>query len=149
MLPRDWRSLPAHILQDGLLRREVPSALPLRRAAVYAASIRATSATLTITQRGRFDAKLVRVDLRRVWMQRLSESLARVAYFSILPGRTSIAFAAQAGPIVISGGFEQDGFSIVRRDGGQQYFHRTSAASCNCAMSLPVSVRATNSMSRC
>jgi len=104
----------------------------------YAASIRATNATLTITQRGRFDAKLIRMDMHRMWMQKLSESLARVAYFSILPGRTSIAFAAQPGPIIISGGFEQDGFSIVRRNGGQEYFHRISAASCVCAMSLPV-----------
>ena len=104
----------------------------------YAASVRAASATLTITQRGRFAAKLIRVDLHRLWMQRFSESLARVAYFSILPGRTSISFAAQPGPVVVSGGFEQDGFSIVRRDGGQEYFHRTSAANCNCAVSLPV-----------
>ena len=103
----------------------------------YAAAIRATSASLTITQSGRFDAKLVRTDLHRVWMQRLSDSVARVAYFSIIAGRTSIAFSAEDGPSVISGGFEQESSSIVRRDGGQEYFHRTSAASCNCAMSLP------------
>lgn len=104
----------------------------------YATAIRATSAELTITQRGRFDAKLVRVDLYRAWMQRLSKSLARIAYFSILPGRTSIAFTAQSGSIVISGGFAQYGSQIVRRDGGQEYFHRTNAGSCNCAVSLPM-----------
>ena len=105
----------------------------------YASSIRATSAALMLTDRGHFGAKLVRVDLHRVWMQQLSESLPRIAYFSILPGRVSIAFSALPGRSVISGGIEQDHASIVLRKEAQEYFHRTSAASCNGALSLPMS----------
>lgn len=105
----------------------------------YASSIRATSAALTLTSRGRFEAKLVRIDLHRVWMQRFSEALPRIAYFSILPARVSVAFSGEPGPSVISGGIEQDRDSVVLRKGGQEYFHRTSATSCSGAMSLPMS----------
>ena len=104
----------------------------------YAASIRVTSAALTIAQRGCFEAKLVPIDLHRVWMTRLSETLALVGYVSVLPGRTLISFSAGSGPTVNLGGFEQDYSSIVRRDGGQEYFHRTSGPSCSAAMSLPM-----------
>ena len=47
----------------------------------YAASIRATKAELTVTGRGRFAAKLIRIDLHRLWMQRFSDNLPRVATF--------------------------------------------------------------------
>jgi hypothetical protein len=41
----------------------------------YAASIRATKTEMTITGRGQFTAKLTRIDLHRLWMQRLSDNL--------------------------------------------------------------------------
>ena len=44
----------------------------------YAASIRATRAELTVTGRGQFTAQLVRIDLRRLWMQRFSDNLPRL-----------------------------------------------------------------------
>jgi hypothetical protein len=42
----------------------------------FAAAIRAWAVDLTITGRGRFAAKIIRIDLLHLWMQRLSDSLA-------------------------------------------------------------------------
>jgi len=44
----------------------------------YATSMRATKAEVTVTGRGRFTAKLIRIDLHRLWMQRFSDNLPRV-----------------------------------------------------------------------
>ena len=44
----------------------------------YATSMRATKAEVTVTGRGKFTAKLIRIDLHRVWMQRFSDNLPRV-----------------------------------------------------------------------
>ena len=44
----------------------------------YATSIRATKAEVTVTGRGKFTAKLIRIDLHRLWMQRFSDNLPRV-----------------------------------------------------------------------
>jgi hypothetical protein len=44
----------------------------------YAAAIRATRAELTVTGRGDFVAKLIRIDLHHLWMQRFSENVPRI-----------------------------------------------------------------------
>ena len=44
----------------------------------YATSIRATKAEVTVSGRGKFTAKLIRIDLHRLWMQRFSDNLPRV-----------------------------------------------------------------------
>ena len=44
----------------------------------YATSMRATKAEVTVTGRGKFTAKLIRIDLHRLWMQRFSDNLPRV-----------------------------------------------------------------------
>ena len=46
----------------------------------YASAIRATSAELTVIRRGHFTAKLTRIDLHRLWMQRFFDNLPRVAH---------------------------------------------------------------------
>jgi hypothetical protein len=57
----------------------------------YGAAIRGTTIDLTVTERGAFDAKLVRIDLYRLWMQRFSENLARVVdAANLLSGRAYI-----------------------------------------------------------
>ncbi len=46
-----------------------------------AAAIRQGTVELTVTGRGRFEAKLTRIDLHRLWMQRFFEScVSRRAY---------------------------------------------------------------------
>ena len=49
----------------------------------YAAAIRATTAELTVIGRGHFTAKLTRIDLHRLWMQRFSREPA--ADFALWP----------------------------------------------------------------
>ena len=46
----------------------------------YATSIRATKAEVAVTGRGKFTAKLIRIDLHRLWMQRFSDNLPRVGH---------------------------------------------------------------------
>jgi hypothetical protein len=46
----------------------------------YAASVRASKITLTALGRGEFDARITRITLPRLWMQRFSESLPRILH---------------------------------------------------------------------
>ena len=62
----------------------------------YAAAIRATRAELTVTGRGHFTAKLTRIDLHRLWMQRFSDNLPRVAHSAAMTGRAIISFRTTA-----------------------------------------------------
>lgn len=45
----------------------------------YGRAVRAAQVELTLTERGDFAAHLSRVDLQRLWMQRLSDNLPRIA----------------------------------------------------------------------
>jgi hypothetical protein len=58
----------------------------------YAAAIRGGTVEVTITERGQFNAKRIRIDFHRLWMQRLSESLPRVLHFAVMPGRAGLMF---------------------------------------------------------
>jgi len=51
----------------------------------YAASIRRSNNEVTVTWRGQFTAKLTRIDLHRLRMQRFSENLPRILHCA---GRT-------------------------------------------------------------
>jgi hypothetical protein len=46
----------------------------------YAAAIRATTIDLTVMARGHFTGKRTRIDLHRLWMQRLSENMPRTLH---------------------------------------------------------------------
>jgi AraC-like DNA-binding protein len=104
----------------------------------YAASIRATRAELTVTGRGCFAAKLTRIDLHRLWMQRFSDNLPRILHSAATPGRTFITFHTQPGPSLLWGGVELRPTSITRHGEGQHSFQRSSGSACFGAMSLPV-----------
>ena len=64
----------------------------------FTARVRATSMELATTRSGRFAAKMIRIDLNRMWLQRFSDSLPRVAHFNHSPGRAIISFRTHAGP---------------------------------------------------
>jgi hypothetical protein len=64
----------------------------------YAAAIRATRAELTVTARGDFVAKLIRIDFHRLWMQRFSENGPRILHSAMTPGRACITFRTRSGP---------------------------------------------------
>jgi AraC-like DNA-binding protein len=104
----------------------------------YAASRRGSEAELTVTGPGRFAAKLIRIDLHRLWMQRFSDNLPRIVHSGNLAGRASIAFCTQPGPGMRANGLEMRETNIIRRSHVQDYFQESTGTTCWGSMSLPV-----------
>ena len=104
----------------------------------YAASIRATSAEMTVTARGKFSAKLIRIDLHRLWTQRFFDNLARLAHSAAVSGRATFSFRTQPGPSLLWGGAEMLPTNIVRHGEGASTFQRSSGSARWGAMSLPL-----------
>jgi transcriptional regulator GlxA family with amidase domain len=67
----------------------------------YAAAIRATTVDLTVTGRGHFTGKRTRIDLHRLWMQRLSENMARTLHSAFVTGRAIVTFRTHPGPSLL------------------------------------------------
>lgn len=103
----------------------------------YAASIRQGTVELTVTDRGRFEAKLTRIDLHRLWMQRFSESAARVCHVAGWGGRSSIAFLSEPGPNQLWGGVEIQTGEVLLLGDDQSYHQVTDGPSAFASMSLP------------
>ena len=104
----------------------------------YAASIRQGTVDLTVTEKGYFAAKITRIDLHRLWMQRFSENLSRVSHVAGWGGRAVIAFRTEPGPSFLRSGMEMQPTVIIRHSAGQSYFHHSSGSASYAAMSLPV-----------
>ena len=86
----------------------------------YASAIRATRAEMTVTGRGHFTAKLTRIDLHRLWMQRFSDNLPRVAHSAPMTGRAIISFRTAPGPSLLWGGAEMQPTNIIRHSEGER-----------------------------
>jgi AraC-like DNA-binding protein len=108
----------------------------------YAATIRATKAEVTVTGRGQFTAEIIRIDLHRLWMQRFSDNLPRVAHSAGKSGRTIISFRTHPGPSLLWGGAEMHPTNIVRHGQGEGTFQRSSGSASWGAMSRPMEVAA-------
>jgi AraC-like DNA-binding protein len=104
----------------------------------YASAIRATRAEITVTGRGHFIAKLTRIDLHRLWMQRFSDNLPRIAHSAAISGRATFSFRTQPGPRLLWGGAEMRPTNIVRHGEGDSTFQRSSGSASWGAMSLPI-----------
>jgi AraC-like DNA-binding protein len=104
----------------------------------YAASIRATRAELTVIGRGRFTARLTRIDLHRLWMQRFFDNLPRVGHSAAQTGRAIISFRTEPGPSLLWSGVEMRPTNIIRHSEGRNAFQRSSGSACWGAMSLTV-----------
>ena len=104
----------------------------------YAVAVRQGTVDVTVSERGRFAAKLTRIDLHRLWMQRISGNLARIAHVAGWGGRAIIVFQTQPGPSLLLGGLEMQPTSLVRHSEGQSYFQRSSGPASYGGMSLPV-----------
>jgi AraC-like DNA-binding protein len=104
----------------------------------YAAAIRQGTYELTVTKRGHFAAKLTRIDLHRLWMQRFFDNLPRISHIAGWGGRAVIAFRTQPGPSLLSSGVEMQPTNIVRYSEGQSYYRRSSGLASYGSMSLPV-----------
>ena len=104
----------------------------------YATAIRQGTVELTITARGQFSAKLTRIDLHRLWMQRLSDNLPRVSHTHGWGQRAVIAFRTQPGPRLVASGLEMQPANIVQHSEGQSYHRYSSGFADYAGMSLPV-----------
>src|SRR4029077_18297472 len=114
----------------------------------YVTAIRQGTVQVTVTQRGIFKAKLTRIDLHRLWMQRFSDNLARTSHVDGWGGCAIIVFRTEPGPSLSRGGVELDSSSIWLPRPGQSYYHRASGpASCG-SVSLPLEEIASGSRYR-
>jgi AraC-like DNA-binding protein len=104
----------------------------------YASTIRATRAEVTVMGRGHFNAKLIRIDLHRLWMQRFSDNLPRVGHSDPRTGRAIISFRTEPGPSLLWSGVEMQTANIIRHSEGKNSFQRTYGSASWGAMSLPV-----------
>ena len=104
----------------------------------YAASIRRSLNEVTAIGRGQFTAKLTRVDLHRLLMQRVSETLPRILHCASEPGRAYFLFRTRPGPSLLWSGVEMQPGNISRHAEGDDAFQRSSGPASFAAMSLPV-----------
>ena len=105
----------------------------------YAATIRGCTAELTVTGRGQFKAKLARIDLHNLWMQRFSDYLPRIFDISgIAAGRAYITFRTNLGPSLVVDGVEIPPTAILRHGRAREYYQRSSGPADFGTMSLPL-----------
>jgi AraC-like DNA-binding protein len=104
----------------------------------YSAAIRQGTVQMTVTGRGHFSAKLIRIDLHRLWMQRFSDDLPRVAHIDGHGERAIISFRTQPGPSMSWAGFDLQPSAILRHRVGGPSFQHTTGPSTFGSMSLPL-----------
>jgi AraC-like DNA-binding protein len=102
----------------------------------FAAAIRGATAAITVIGRGEFTSKHFRIDLHRLWMQTLSESLPRIVHAANLPSRAMISFHSSPGQELFSSGLEMHPTNFIRYSEGQSYYQRSSGPTRVSAMSL-------------
>src|SRR5262245_13380374 len=86
----------------------------------YAAAIRATTIDLTVTGRGHFIGKRTRIDLHRLWMQRLSEHISRVVHSASLLDAPS-----SPSEYMLWSGADLHPANIIRHVEGENAFQRS------------------------
>ncbi len=104
----------------------------------YTAAIRATDARLTAVGGGAFAAKLIRIDLHTLWMQRFEERLPHVAHAANMRGRAIIEFGTGEGPAPVDGGIELDADTLIRFADNRTTMHYTRGPTSFATMSLPI-----------
>jgi hypothetical protein len=105
----------------------------------YAASIRRSSNEITVIGRGQFTAKLTRIDLYRLQMQRFSETLPRIWHCAAeRNGRAGVGFRTRPGPRLAWSGVEMHPSRIKRHTTSEEAFQESSGPASFAAMSLPV-----------
>src|SRR3954447_547783 len=108
----------------------------------YAASLRASSLELVLSQRGVFSGRIVCVDLHDMWLQRFWENLPQIGHSAIIPGRAVISFYARKGPDQFWNGRPTGPSEIIQDSEAEQFYRRSSGPSDRMAMSLPLVVAA-------
>jgi AraC-like DNA-binding protein len=105
----------------------------------YATAIRGGVVEMTVTERGSFSAKLTRIDLHRLWLQRFSENLPRVADIAgLASGRAYFTFRTRSGPELRQSGLEIVPSAVLRFSQADEYYHRSYGAADFATISLPL-----------
>jgi len=94
----------------------------------YAAAFRHVTVEMTVTEGRNFAAKLIKIDLHRLWMQRSSDNLPRIYHVDEWGGRAFIVFRTEAGPSLLVNGLELQPSGIVRFSQGQGHYQRSSGS---------------------
>jgi AraC-like DNA-binding protein len=108
--------------------------------------MRTASAELTITGRGAFAAKTVRIDLPRLWVACHTDTLARTSHTVRRPGRANIVFRAGPGPGVLMSGVAMEPTNLIRTSEDHDGYQVTAGPSSLNTMSLSVEDIASFSM---
>jgi hypothetical protein len=103
----------------------------------YALHARATRMEIAVTRPGCFAAKTTRIDLHRMWLQRFSDNLPRVAHFNHSPGRAIISFRTHAGPDILWDG-KVEPIGLARHPECFAAFQRSSGPAHWGSLSLPI-----------
>jgi AraC-like DNA-binding protein len=104
----------------------------------YASAIRAARGELTVIASGRFAAKLIRIDLHDLWMQRFTETLPRIGAWANVAGRAIISFRTRPGPSLLTGSVEMQPSSLMRHREAERFFQQSSGEAWFGSLSLPV-----------
>ena len=104
----------------------------------YTTSIRAGQYEAVIAGRGSFEARLVRIDLQRLWMQRFTENLPHIARAATSPSRAIVMFTTSPTAPISWGGRDVTADVVVRVGIGQEAFHCTRGPAQWASLSLPV-----------
>jgi AraC-like DNA-binding protein len=103
-----------------------------------AASIRSTTAEVTVMGRGNFKAKLIHIDLGRLRMNRFTDNLPRISLCHDHPGYATISLRTHPGPSLRRSGVEMLVTNIIRRAHSETYFQQSDGFASFGSMSLPV-----------
>jgi AraC-like DNA-binding protein len=104
----------------------------------FAASILGANVDLTIQERGHFRAKLVRINLGRLQMRRLSDDLPRIAHSTDIPGQAVVSFRTQPGPNLVRDGVEMSMPNLIWRGSESSHFQKSEGFAMWGVISLPV-----------
>ena len=88
--------------------------------------------------RGQFSARLTRIKLHRLWLQRFSDNLPRIARAKLASGRTYLSFSTRANSMQAWGGREVAWGSVYQFGRREEVLQRSSGHAEWATMSLPV-----------
>ncbi len=104
----------------------------------FADSVRAAAAQHTALGRGPFTAKLTRIDLHDLWMQRFEESVANAASVAIFPGRAIIELGATEQTETVESGVELSADTLYQFAESQVALQHSPGPARLAVMSLPI-----------
>jgi AraC-like DNA-binding protein len=104
----------------------------------YALAMRQGTVGLTVKQRGSFSAKLTRIDLHSLWMQRFSATLGWTSHIDYWGEQATIAFQTRPGLDMARNGQEFAYTSVARLNASQSYYLHSPGPASYATMSLPL-----------